>query len=135
LTAGRVRPEEIAGGRIGHALTSTTPYVGDRHIAPAAKEDGRRRNRSATAMSALVLLDPRADLYRLPRATRVVARALQEYGAELVNTGGPLAIRAESGMGRSRTGRSADIWGPAGLKDSSLRSSPWRRVRVGEGVR
>jgi hypothetical protein len=130
LTAGLVRPEEIARGRIDHALAFTTPYTRNRVVAPAVHGDGRHRDPRAMPMGAHIQLDPHVDIAGLPRPVRIIARALQEYGAYLVDTGGSLALRAEAGIGRARTGRTKDIWTPVGVTSASLEEIPWHRMRV-----
>jgi len=130
LTAGVVRPEEIARGRIDHALAFTAPYVRNRFVAPAVHGDGRVGDPRALPMGAHIQLDPRVDVSGLPRPQQIVARALQEYGAYLVDTGGSLALRAEASIGRARRGRPTDIWAPVGVTSSSLQAIPWHRMRV-----
>jgi hypothetical protein len=129
LTAGLLRPEEIAQGRIDHALAFTTPYVRNRVVPPAVKGDGRQRDPLAMPMGTHIQLDPNTDITRLPRPERIIARALKVYGAYLVDTGGSLAIRAEAGIGRARTG-TRDIWSPVGMASPSLRDIPWDHMRV-----
>ena len=132
LTAGLLRPEEIARGRIDHALAFTTPYVRNRIVAPAVKGDGRQRDPLAMPMGTHIQLDPSADITSLPRPERIIARALKVYGAYLVDTGGSLAIRAETGIGRARSG-TRDIWSPVGVTSPSLRDIPWDQMRVVDG--
>lgn len=129
LTAGLLRPEEIARGRIDHALAFTTPYVRNRFVPPAVKGDGRQHDPLAMPMGTHVQLDPAVDISGLPRPQRIIARALQVYGAYLVDTGGSLAIRAEAGIGRARSG-TRDIWTPVGVTSPSLQDIPWHRLRV-----
>ena len=124
LTAGIVRADELAAGRIDHALVFTVPRVHPSYVAPAVHTDGRARNRDALPMGTRIQLDPAADLSGLPRTQRVVARALQVYGAYLVDSSGSLAVRAEA----PATG--AGAWARAGLADLSLGAIPWSRVRV-----
>jgi hypothetical protein len=114
LSAGVVRGAELRRGHIGHALVFTTPHVRRGHVPPAVHGDGRQGAPDAMPIGTRIQLDPDLDLDGLPRTARVVARALQTYGAYLVDTGGSLAIRAEAGIGG----------------DAALTAIPWDRLRV-----
>jgi hypothetical protein len=130
LAAGVVRPEEIAQGHIDHALMITTPYTRKGVKAcPATNTDGRQDDPAALPLGARVQLDPSLDVGRLalPAWKRTIARALQVYGAYVVDTGGSLAVRAESNRGRGY-----DAWSRAGVPGGSpgLGDLPWSRMRV-----
>lgn len=129
LMGGVVRPEEIAQGRIDHALVFTTPYTRKDLIAcPAAWTDGVYDDPAALPEGARIQLDPSFDIdaQSWPRWKKVIARALQEYGAYLVDTGGSLAVRGEAVHGRGY-----DAWSLAGTpKGGSLADLPWERFRV-----
>ena len=130
LMAGVVRPEEIAQGRIEHALVITTPYTRSDVIAcPATHTDGRNASVEALPMGARVQLDPavNVDALALPAWKKTIARALQEYGAYVGDTGGSLAVRGES-----TALRGYDAWAKAGVSSSgpSLKDLPWDRLRV-----
>jgi hypothetical protein len=113
LTAGLVTAQEVRAGRIDHALVFTTPYTRDAFVAPAVHTDGRRSDPAAMPMGTRIQLDPAADVTDLPRPQRAIARALQVYGAYLVDSSGSLAIR-----------------GITGLADLSLTAIPWSHMRV-----
>jgi outer membrane biosynthesis protein TonB len=130
LAAGIVRPEEIAAGRIDHALTFTSPYVRNAIVAPALHGDGSQTDPNAMPMGTRIQLDPSTDISALPRPQRIIAQALKDYGAYLTDSSGSLAIRGEASIGRASQGGAADIWSPVGVQDSSLRSLPWARMRV-----
>ena len=130
LAAGIVRPEEIAAGRIDHALTFTSPYVRNAIVAPAVHGDGSQTDPNAMPMGTRIQLDPSTDISALPRPQRIIAQALKDYGAFLTDSSGSLAIRGEASIGRASQGGPADIWSPVGVQDSSLRSVPWARMRV-----
>lgn len=130
LTAGLVRPEEIAAGRIDHALVITTPDTRRNAVAcPAAGTDGKHDDPTAIRMGAHVQLSPSLDLSQLNLASwkLVIARALQTYGAYVADTGGSLSVRAES-----TALRGYDAWALAGVPagDPSLADLPWASVRV-----
>src|SRR5205823_10159290 len=86
---GIVRPEEIAQGHIDHALFFTTPYTRRDYIAcPATHTDGRTDDAAAIPEGARIQLDPAFSVepQPLPRWEKVIAHALQKYGAFLGDT-------------------------------------------------
>jgi hypothetical protein len=130
LAAGVVRPEEIAQGHIDHALLITTPYTRQGYVAcPATNGDGHNATPDALPLGAHVQLDPQIDVssLRLPAWQKVIAVALQKYGAYVGDTGGSLEVRAESNIGRSY-----DAWAKAGVPADapSLSDLPWSSMRV-----
>jgi hypothetical protein len=130
ILGGAVRPEEIAQGHIDHALAFTTPYTRSGFIAcPATSSDGKQNDPSAMPEGARIQLDPafNVDAQPWPRWQKVIAHALQRYGAYLSDTGGSLAIRATSNLNRGY-----DAWGLAGVSGitPSLANLPWSRFRV-----
>jgi len=130
LAAGIIRPEEIAQGRIEHALQFTTPFTANKFVAPAIHGDGRQLDPDAMPMGTRIQLDPATDISNLPRTQRIVAQALKDYGAYLSDTGGSLAIRGEASIGRASQGGPDDIWTPVGVTDPTMRSIPWEQMRV-----
>jgi hypothetical protein len=130
LAAGVIRPEEIKAGRIDHALVFTSPYVRNTFVAPAVHGDGAQADANAMPMGTRIQLDPAADISRLPKAQKLVAQALKDYGAFLVDSSGSLAIRGEASIGRASTGGPSDIWTPVGVTDTSMKSIPWNQMRV-----
>ncbi len=130
LGAGILRPEEIRQGHIDHALVITTPYIRSTvHKCPATSTDGRYDDANAISMGAQLQLDPAlaVDDLMLPEWKKTVLRALQEYGAYVVDTGGSLSIRAES-----TALRGYDAWARIGMssEDPNLADLPWDRMRV-----
>lgn len=128
--AGIVRPEEIAQGRIEHALVITTPYTRANYIAcPATGTDGTNEDPNAIPIGAHVQLDPSVDVSKLglARWQEVIARALQQYGAYVIDSGGSLAVRAEADNNRGY-----NAWAKAGVPTTgaSLSKLPWNDVRV-----
>jgi hypothetical protein len=133
---GIIRPEEIAQGHIDHALVLRTPYVRANYIAcPATNvwgplSPGYKDDPKAIPLGARVQLDPKFDLAATswPKWKKVVARALQTYGAYVADIGGTLEIGAEASLLRGY-----DAWAKTGMTTSpapSLRSLPWSRFRV-----
>jgi hypothetical protein len=128
LLGGVVRPEEIAQGHIDHALFITSPYVRSGYIAcPATHTDGRSTDPSAVPEGARIQLDPafNVDAQSWPRWQKVIAHALQRYGAYVGDFGGSVSIRGEAG-----TSRGYDAWSLAGVSGSGLWTLPWDRFRV-----
>jgi hypothetical protein len=130
LLAGIVRPEEIAQGHIDHALVVTTPYTRAGYIAcPAKGGDGKYNDPAALPEGARIQLDPSLNVGSLPisNLNKILASAMQVYGAYVVDTGGSLSIRAESNLGRGY-----DAWGKVGVPSTSpgLSGIPWDRMRV-----
>ncbi len=102
LVAGLIRLDEIKAGRIDHALAFA--YAGprtDRFVAPASDGLHSGANRAEKTfglpMGARIQLDPDYDIEntRLSPAGKVIARALQEYGAILVDEAGATTLFAE----------------------------------------
>jgi DNA-binding transcriptional regulator YdaS (Cro superfamily) len=130
LGAGVVRPEEIAQGHIDHALAITTPITRQGYVAcPAGHGDGRHNDPNALPIGAHLQLDPAVDVAALPIAPwkKVIAVALQRYGAYVVDTGGSIALYAQSDLGRGY-----NAWAKAGVPSDSpkLTDLPWGSMRV-----
>lgn len=129
LGAGLIRPEEIAQGHIDHALVVMTPYTRADYIAcPATASDGKYDDEAALPEGAQIQLDPsfNVDAQSWPRWLKVIAHALQDYGAYVGDTGGSLAIRGESDLIRGY-----DAWAKAGIDGTPyLMDLPWDRFRV-----
>lgn len=132
LTAGIVRPEEIAAGVIDHALVFTSAYTRNMFVAPATHGDGPNNATDAMPLGARIQLDPAWDVAGSGLAAwqKVIAKALQDYGAYCVDTSGAVAFRAETSTGRGLS----DIWTPVGVPGSSSPNFsagfPWGSLRV-----
>jgi len=127
---GVVRPEEIAQGHIDHALFFATPYTREIDIAcPATNTDGWASDPNALPEGAQIQLDPsfNVDAQAWPSWEKVIARALQYYGAYLGDTGGSLSLAAEPNLDRGYDG-----WSLAGVPNGapSLANLPWASFRV-----
>jgi hypothetical protein len=130
LAAGVIRPEEIAQGHIDHALAIATPYTRQGFVAcPATNGDGHNVDPAALPVGAHVALDRSVDVSALaiPAWQKVIATALQQYGAYVVDTSGSLEVRGESNLGRGY-----DAWAKAGVSaDSpSLAGLPWQQLHL-----
>ena len=130
VLGGVVRPEEIAQGHIDHALAITTPYTRSGYIAcPATHTDGVSSDPAALPEGAHIQLDPsfNVDAQSWPQWEKVIAHALQKYGAYVNDTGGSVAIAAEANLDRGY-----NAWNLAGVSGTipSLSNLPWSQFRV-----
>jgi hypothetical protein len=88
LLAGLVWPDDLARGEIRHALIFSYPYTSAAgFVAPATETDGRSARLDAIPEGARLQLDPTLDVSALPPYERMIARALQQYGMYLADTG------------------------------------------------
>jgi hypothetical protein len=126
---GVVRPEEIAQGHIDHALFLTSPYTRKDYVAcPATHTDATIGDPAAIPEGARVQLDPaiNVDEQPWPRWLKILARALQVYGAYIGDTGQSLSLSAEATLDRGY-----DAWALAGVPPlASLSHLPWDHMRV-----
>ena len=87
LIAGLIRPEEIRAGRIDHALVFAYQRGRSEFFVPPASTAQatfmEMNNRSGIPMGGRIQLDPSVAVDSLPLtpAGKIIARALQEYGA------------------------------------------------------
>ena len=129
VLGGIVRPEEIAQGHIDHALFFTTPMTRRDYLAcPATHTDGRSSDPNAIPEGARIQLDPAfsVDDQPWPRWEKVLAHALQDYGAYVGDTGQSLSLSAEATLDRGY-----DAWALAGVPPlASLAQLPWSHMRV-----
>jgi len=128
--AGIVRVKEMAARNIPHALVfSTNSACENRYRYPATKTDGTYDRRGCIPEGARVQLDPAIDLdsIRMARGERVVARALQRYGAYVVDVG---AERMAFGFEKPTS--TADPYPKAGLAWDyfAMERIPWESLRV-----
>jgi hypothetical protein len=80
--------EEVETGHLSHALRVSLPIVGDRFTWPANHTDGRSSTPMAVPMGARLRLRADVNLDALGPSARVLATALQEYGAIVADTTG-----------------------------------------------
>jgi hypothetical protein len=102
--AGLVLPEELQAGAINHALVFSYPYTkAGGAVHPATEADGRSTAVGAIPEGARLQLDPGLDLNTLGLNSYelVIARALQQYGMILGDTGGGVGLYAENPLSTS----------------------------------
>jgi len=104
LMAGLIRVDEVKAGRIDHALAFAYPLAQTGKFVPpastaliAADKAGERH--IGLPMGTRIQLNPDYDIDNtlLSPGAKVVAKALQEYGAILVDEAGATVLFAESG--------------------------------------
>lgn len=129
--AGVVRTFEVAAQSIPHALVfSTNNACTSIYRYPASKTDGNKSRSDCLPEGARLQLDPALNVDALPGLTsaeRMVAKALQVYGAYVIDNGGaPMAFIFETPSGE------ASPYCAAGLCSdySDLDGIPWNRLRV-----
>lgn len=121
---------------IKHALAVSTKYAcRDRFRYPASKTDGGVASPQCVPEGARLQLDPAIDVAKIPGITpgeAMIARALQQFGAFVVDRGGAslafLFQHAYDGAGSSP----GTIYKAAGFAWDyfGLRKIPWARLRV-----
>jgi hypothetical protein len=99
---GLITPADIAGGSIDHALRYATPINAPTFVAPANRSDGGTSG--GIPEGELMRLDPSLDLgqFDLTPFQRMVATALQRYGAYDADVSGSFKLYAENTIDGSR---------------------------------
>lgn len=96
LLAGLIRFDEVAAGRIDHAITATLETIlADEVVWPAMGTDGRSSDPDAMPMGTWLRLRDDVDTSRLGPQAQVVARALREHGAIINDTGPGFVLQGE----------------------------------------
>jgi hypothetical protein len=133
--AGVVRVAEIAQGSIPHALAMESNNVCAKVFRPPAlKTDGRSTTPDCLPEGAHIQLDPRLDINSLglSQAERLMAEALQRYGAYITDfSGSPLSISFERDN-TAAPGTVGKTYGAAGVRwdYDGMTHIPWNRLRV-----
>lgn len=124
--AGLIRAEELAAGRIDHALAMAIDCTNGSHVYPAIKVDSECDSGTAPPMGARLQLDlseAEVDALDVPGWKTTILHALRRYGAYVIDSGGTSAILMESEQGHSAFGEAnplvdffkangADFWDP-----------------------
>jgi hypothetical protein len=119
IAPGLVRFEEVAAGRIDHAIRVTAPVTQNRFVWPARHAASDHGDTALPPMGLRLRLKAGVDLSRLPAQARVVARAMQTYGVIVADNGSPWFL---SGTPDAR-------WSDAALRTlGSLRGSDFEAV-------
>jgi hypothetical protein len=100
MWATTIRASEIAQGRIDHVIGMSIPYTKSTISAPAVRTDGWRTGTELSIGQMLRLpasLD--IDAMTLSPLAKTIAKAAQEYGIIITDTGGSVAFSAENANG------------------------------------
>ncbi|MGV8909960.1 MAG: LamG domain-containing protein, partial [Propionicimonas sp.] len=100
MWATTIRASEIAAGRIDHVIGMSIPFTKSTISAPAVRTDGWRTGTELSIGQMLRLpasLD--IDAMTLSPLARTIAKAAQEYGIIITDTGGSVAFSAENANG------------------------------------
>ena len=89
IFAGLARWDEVARGRIDHALRFTAQRTRRAYVYPARHYASNSSDSSLPPMGLRVRLKPSVDVASFPPQARVVLRALQRYGMILADNGSP----------------------------------------------
>lgn len=137
--AGVVRVSEIQRRSIKHALVLQTDNLCANKVRrPALKTDGTSKRSDCIPAGARVRLDPKVRLSSIKGLTageRAVARALQVYGAYVIDTGGaPLSISFERASDATADSPGS-VYAEAGLSWDyyGMPHVPWHRLQVLRG--
>ena len=96
LLAGLVRFDEVAAGRIDHAISATINQIkADEHVWPALSTDGRSEHPDAIPMGSWLRLRDDVDLSGFGPQARVVAEALRTHGTIVMDTGPGFVIQGD----------------------------------------
>ena len=80
ILAGLVRYDEVAAGRIDHAIRVTAPSTRNAYVWPATHAASSSGSASLPPMGLRLRLKSTVDISRLPTQARVVAQAMKTYG-------------------------------------------------------
>ena len=87
VVPGLVRYEEVAAGRIDHAIRITVPHTQKRYLWPARHFASSSTDAALPPMGLRLRLKPGADISRLPTQARVIAQAMKTYGVIVADNG------------------------------------------------
>lgn len=130
LLAGTVRAGELQRGVIDHALVFSSDNVNHAFQYPATKSSQSSGRSDALTMGARIQLDPSVNVDAIPGITpaeKAVAKALQKYGAYVIDGGGArMAYIFETPFGE------ADPYPGLGFTSdyAGMPHIPWERLRV-----
>jgi hypothetical protein len=87
VVPGLVRYEEVAAGRIDHAIRVTVPHTQNRYVWPARHAASSSSTGALPPMGLRLRLKSTVDISRLPVQARVVAQAMKTYGVVVADNG------------------------------------------------
>lgn len=123
---GLVRPDEIAAGRIDHALAFAYRYPSKDYVFPASKSDGKGTTGRDLPEGTRLQLDPTLTADQLTRlgvtpTGLVLATALQTYGMYVVDNSGSAKVYLQD--------RPTAGWDTS-INRTILGTIPWSRFRI-----
>jgi hypothetical protein len=92
ILAGLVRYEEVAAGRIDHAIRVTAPRTRNAYVWPARHAASSLTDPALPPMGLRLRLKSSVDISKLPRQARIIAVAMKTYGVMLADNGSPWFI-------------------------------------------
>ena len=92
ITPGLVRYEEVASGRIDHAIRVTVPDSQSTYVWPARHAASDSGDATLPPMGLRLRLKPDVDISGLAPQARVVAQAMKTYGVIVADNGSPWYI-------------------------------------------
>ncbi|GAA1620743.1 hypothetical protein GCM10009679_26920 [Saccharothrix algeriensis] len=87
--AGLARYEEVATGRITHALRITVPRSRDSYVWPARHAASSSSDANLPPMGLRLRLKASVNTSKLPKQARVIAEAMKTYGVIVADNGSP----------------------------------------------
>jgi hypothetical protein len=95
ILAGLVRYDELASGRIDHAIRVTAPTTRNSYVWPATHAASHSSTATLPPMGLRLRLKSTVDTSRLPTQARIVAQAMKTYGVIVADNGSPWFISGE----------------------------------------
>lgn len=95
ILPGLLRYNEVAAGRVDHAIRFTTDVTSNHHLWPARHDAGSTDSWAYPPMGARFRLRSSYDASRLGAQARVVVAAMKKYGLVLADNGSPWFFQGE----------------------------------------
>jgi hypothetical protein len=89
ILAGLVRYDEVAAGRVDHAIRLTVPRSRNSYVWPARHAASSSSDPALPPMGLRLRLKAGVNLAGLPAQARIVAQAMQRYGVIVADNGSP----------------------------------------------
>lgn len=96
ILPGLLRWRDVRSGTVDHAIRFTTDVTDKRYVWPARHQAGSVNNRNYPPMGARFRLKGSYDLSQYGSRTRVVLRAMKQYGLVLADNGSPWYFQGEA---------------------------------------
>lgn len=89
IFAGLARYEEVAAGRINHALRITVPRSRNSYVWPARHAASSSSDANLPPMGLRLRLKASVNTAKLPKQARIIAEAMKTYGVIVADNGSP----------------------------------------------